>query len=403
MDNIKKFEGSYNPDNKDRKEKVVLGLTTSIESLVSAYLLKIQKYDLIAVTIVNSWESFQGEQEQILSCHLTPEKLSFLKDFCHKLGIPHFLIELREEFHETVIEKWISDKVVGQTPNQCWNCHDLRMWKLYLKKQELGATYLATGHYGKVFNSSLDHIPSVHSSNDEHFDQSHLLARLSSEILSSLLLPLADISSKEVLKLAENFGIESTPLLVKFNQCLKGSKEVDLALEKGVAKSLIKDGEVLEFGVKQSLLRHEGVHHHQIGEPLSHKDQQMDPSKVMGEYSFTEKNIILIDESLFFRDKIVLINCQFSKEIHFSEPLKAAIKMSNDLTVDCWVFPKTLSTVYVELTEKVKIGPNQIVTILKKKGRNAKILLSGEIKFHLADLVKEGEQHEGTSNPLLDF
>jgi predicted ribonuclease YlaK len=59
--------------------------------------------------------------------------------------------------------------------------------------------------------------------------------------------------------------------------------------------------------------------------------------------------------------------------------------------------------VYVELTEKVKITPNQIVTIFKKKGRNAKILLSGEIKFHLADLVKEGEQHEGTSNPLLDF
>jgi tRNA-specific 2-thiouridylase len=403
MDNIKKFEGSYNPDNKDRKERVVLGLTVSVESLVSAYLLKIQKYDLIALTVVNSWETYQGDQGQILSCHLNPDKLSFLQDFCHKLGIPHHLIDLRDEFHEMVIEKWISDKVVGQTPNQCWNCHDLRMRQLHLKKQELGAAYLATGHYGKVFNSGSDHGPFVHSSNDDHHDQSHLLARLPPEILSSLLLPLADISSKEVLKLAENFGIVASPLPVKFNHCLKSSKEVDLSFEKNVAKSLIKNGEILEFGVKQSLLRHEGVHHHQIGEPLSNKDQQMDSSKVMGEYSFTENNIILIDESLFFRSKIVLINCQSSKDINFIEPFKAVLKISENESVDCWVYPKTLSTVYLELSEKVKITPNLIVTILKKKGRNAKVLLSGEIKFHLVDLVKEGEQHEGTSNPLLDF
>ena len=403
MDNIKKFEGNYLSDNKDRKERVLIGLSASIESLVSAYLLKIQKYDLVAVTVMNSWETFSSENKQYLSCHLNQERVNVLKEFCLKLGISHHIVEVKDEFREEVIEKWISDKVLGLSPNHCFNCHDLRMRILFEKKRELNASFLATGHYGKIFQSGNDHSIVVHSSGDEHFDQSHLLSRLPQDILSSLLLPLADISSKEVIKLAENFGIEPIASHIKFNSCLLPSKEVDLLLEKNVAKSLIKEGEVLEYGVKHSLLRHDGVHHHQIGQPLSNKEQPLDSTIVMGEYFFSEKNIVLIDESLLLRDKIVLVNCQFMRESSFIEPQKAAIKISDGVTLDCTIFPRSLSTVLVELSQQVKVVPNQKATIFKKKGKNAKVLLSGEIKCHLADLVKEGEQSEETSHPLLDF
>ncbi len=403
MDNIKKLEGTYLSDNKDRKDRVLLGLSGSIESLVSAYLLKIQKYDLIAVTVLTSWDTLPSEKKHYLSCHLNQDKVNFLKEFCLKLGISHHIVEVKDEFREEVIEKWMSDKILGLSSNHCFNCHDLRMRILFEKRRDLNATFLATGHYGKIFQAGVEHSVVVHSSGDEVFDQSHLLSRLPQDILSSLLLPLADISSKEVIKLAENFGIQSIDSEIKFNKCLRSSKEVDLILEKCVAKSLIKEGDVLEYGVKHSLLKHDGVHHHQIGEPLSHKEQQMDSSKVMGEYFFSEKNIVLIDESVLFRDKIVLVNCQFSNESSFIEPQKAAIKISNGMTIDCIIFPRSLSTVVVELSEKVKVVPNQMATLFKKKGKNAKVLLSGEIKFHLADLVKEGEQSEETSHPLLDF
>jgi tRNA-uridine 2-sulfurtransferase len=206
MDMKKKLENAYNPDKQTRKEKVVVGLSGGIDSYVTAYLLKIQKYELFAVTVVNAWDDYPSDSSEILSCHVNQQKIDELKEFCQKMGIPLQVVKATGEFKENVIEPWLADRATGRLPKQCWNCHEERMQIIYNKMVEAGATRMATGHYAKLFHHEAHGSVFVHTSNDEVNDQSALLSRLPHEILSSLILPLSDLSKKEVLKLAENFG-----------------------------------------------------------------------------------------------------------------------------------------------------------------------------------------------------
>mgnify|MGYP006194351617 FL=1 len=203
----KKLENAYNPDKQARKEKILLGLSGGVDSFVTAYLLKIQKYDLIAVTISNSWDEVTLDQAKYLSCYLNPGRLEKIKDFCQKMNIPLQVVKSSAEFRESVIEPWMAEKALGKNSNPCWNCHELRMNLLYEKMKESGATKIATGHYAKLFHHEAHNTVFVHTSNDEVHDQSGLLSRLSHDVLKSLVLPLSDLTRKEVLKLAENFGV----------------------------------------------------------------------------------------------------------------------------------------------------------------------------------------------------
>src|SRR6476620_8985275 len=110
MDMKKKLENAYAPDKNGRKEKVILGLF-GLDSFVTAYLLKIQKYDLIGVTIVNSWDEYTGDQESTFSCHSSPQRLDKIKEFCNKLGIPLQIVKSSIEFKDEVVETWIADKI----------------------------------------------------------------------------------------------------------------------------------------------------------------------------------------------------------------------------------------------------------------------------------------------------
>ena len=151
MDAKKKISDVYNPDKHGLKERVVLGLTTSIDSLSAAYLLKVQKYDIIAVTVVPGWE-FQGvDADKSFACTFPQSKLDFLKSFCQRLNIPHHVERISSEFKDLVIDPWLTDKIVGKKSKLCWNCHELRMRTLYQKMIDFEATLLATGHYAKIF------------------------------------------------------------------------------------------------------------------------------------------------------------------------------------------------------------------------------------------------------------
>src|SRR5690606_10147996 len=114
------------------------------DSYVCAYLLKIQNYEVFAVTILPEADVFGNQQDKILSCHLNESKLKQVQEFCQQLKIPHHTVKGKGEFREEVLEQWIAAKVTGSVSNACWACHDLRLRLLYLKSVELGAKFLAT-------------------------------------------------------------------------------------------------------------------------------------------------------------------------------------------------------------------------------------------------------------------
>lgn len=398
----KKLEDAYIPDKQSRKEKVVLGLF-GLDSLVTAYLLKIQKYEVIAVTAVNSWEDFTGDLSTTLSCFQSPAHLDHLKEFCHRLNIPLQIVKIPNEFRENVIGPWMGDKIQGKKPLPCLSCHDLRIRTVYEKMKEIGAEHIATGHYAKIFHHESHQLVYVHTSTDEINDQSALLSRLPHEMLSKLILPLSDLTRKEVLKLAENFGISEEKRALKIHECLRLTPDVEAFLEKKVPARFLKEGEFTSVDGTQSYGPHSGVHHYTNGGALEIKDGSRVP-KIFADYSYKDQKIIVAGPDYFLRKKLMLIKCHFSEEVSWLEPFSGLVVLRDNTYAECWVFPKNLNAVSIELNEKHNIFPGDVVSVVKKKGRNAKLFLTGEIQMVTEENdVSEGEQNVPNPDPFIDF
>jgi tRNA U34 2-thiouridine synthase MnmA/TrmU len=392
MDMKKKLEDTYNPDKQSRKEKVVIGLSGGIDSMVTAYLLKIQKYDLIAVTVINSWDDFTLDPALSFSCHLTPARLDILKEFCNKLGIPHHIIKSTNEFKENVIEPWMADKVLGRFTKPCWNCHESRMSILHQKMKELGAQHMATGHYAKLFRHEIHQTVFVHTSNDELHDQSALLSRLPHELLNSLLLPLSDLNRKEVLKLAENFGVVDAVKAVAIHKCLEWKEGMAELLASKVPKKFIQEGEIANQESSASLGEHKGVYIHSLGEAFEFREDGKPVKGIFGSYSYAEKKMFIVSEDTLIQSKFLLVKCKLSEEVSWLEPIKGFVNFSQEDFQECWIYPKALSSVYIELLEPHKLINGEILTVSKKKGKNSKVYLTGEVHLlPLEPVVEEGE------------
>lgn len=404
MDMKKKLEDTYNPDKQGRKEKVVLAMSGGIDSLVTAYLLKIQKYELIAVTVVNSWDELTLDPVQTFSCHITPSRLDAIKDLCQKLGIPHQVIKSTADFKEYVIEPWMADKALGRLPKPCWSCHEHRMFLIYERMKELGAARMATGHYAKLFHHEAHDSVFVHTSNDEQNDQSALLSRLPHDILNSLILPLSDLNKKEVLKLAENFGIGEEAKSLQIHQCLKNKEGISEILEKKVSKKFLREGEITNLDGNQNFGQHTGVHHHSLGEEFEYRDDGKLMKGQFAAYSYQEKKMIIADDGFLVRDKVLLVKSRFSEEVSWIEPIRGYIMFKAEEAIECWLHPKSLNSVYVELTSPHKFLPGEIVTVSRKKGKNSKIYLTGEVQLlPLEARTEEGEGSDPKVNHRIDF
>ncbi len=390
MDMKKKLDEAYLPDKNTKAEKVAVALSGGIDSFVMAYLLKIQKYELFGITAVTGWEDFQGDEKSALSCVVDAPKLARIKEFCHQLNIPHFSVKVSGEFKEEVVENWMIARTTGTLPTQCWSCHEMRMKALYEKAKSMGAKHMATGHYAKLFNNESHGTTFVHSSNDELFDQSALLARLPQEVLKILMLPLSDLQKKEVEKLAENFGLDGNTKALQMHQCFPwNAPEINYILTH-IPPRFFKPGEILHAADDSGVSEHEGIIPHVYGEPLATKDgAKPKEDQVFVNYAFKERKIYVSDPGFFKREKIILTDCKVCEETPWHEPLHGSLKISDEHSVDCWVHPKTLNTVFVEWDGAESIKEGAIVAIFRKKGKNSKIYLTGKVKYLSLEKIEE--------------
>lgn len=380
-----KLTEAYLPEKTARKEKVVIGLSGGTDSLVAAYLLKIQKYDLMAVTIAPGWEEISKDTGPLLSCSVNEKTIEKLHAFTHGLGIPHFVVRIPREFRERVVERWVAKKAEGELPDQCWDCHSLRLEFLHAKMKELGGKYLATGHFGKVFRTDADGASIVQTSNDELYDQSALLSRLPQEILHDLMLPLSDLQKKEVLKLAENFGVEASPDKIKMFSCFPKTDETVNYLISKLPERFRKEGGV-HTEHDDRVGDHESVIKHQRGENILQVGEKQ--SLIFSDYQMRERKILVQPAAWFERSRLVMRQCRIPPESQWSAPFRGVL-MKDGKYHEGWFYPKSLSSCVVELDAPSSFTEGETLSVMKKKGKNARVLLTGEVFF--VDEVEKGE------------
>ena len=132
------------------KKKVVVGMSGGVDSSVAAWLLKNQGYDVIGVTM----QIWQDEEEAAMEEHGGCCGLSAVDDarrVAAALEIPYYVMNFKKEFKENVIDYFIDDYLHGRTPNPCIACNRYVKWESLLKRSlDIGAEYIATGHYARV-------------------------------------------------------------------------------------------------------------------------------------------------------------------------------------------------------------------------------------------------------------
>lgn len=381
--------------------KAVIGINGSLNSMVAAYLLKIQKFELVAVSVVPSWDNFSGDSSSSLNCHVDAPKVEMIRNFCHQLAIPHHVVKMNDEFVENIVEQWISSRITAEANNSCFSCHELRMRILFEKARKLGISKVATGHSAKLFHNEVRDTFFVHSSNDESIDQSIYLARLPQAMLRHLLLPLSDLVQKEIHKLAENFGITVESLPLEKESCFKDNASLKYLNER-VPKNMNRPGEVVSLS-QDRLGEHTGILNYEYGSPIK-IDNANNDEKIFVDYSINENKLVVSNYQYFYHKSFMLNNCFVTKETLWDSPSKVFIRIDSNNWKEGIIYPKNFSSAWVELQEECKVKQGQLVHVFRKKAKNSKLLVSGYIKFFVEPPNPDEEsRHEIQVNHNIDL
>ena len=188
-----------------KNQRVIVAMSGGVDSAVAAGLLLRQGYEVVGITMrLWSRDDAEGRLHQKRCCGV--EDIDDARAAAEVLGIPHYVLNLEEEFGRSVVDYFVAEYARGRTPNPCLACNEHVKFRALLDyARALDADYLATGHYARIEQDEAGF--HLLRAADDAKDQSYVLYTLGQAELSRLLFPIGDHPKPEVRRLALEMGL----------------------------------------------------------------------------------------------------------------------------------------------------------------------------------------------------
>ena len=246
-------------DTSPAPERVAVAMSGGVDSAVAALLERERGNEVVAVT-VKLWAD--PETDGTKAC-CSPEAVLGARELAHQLGMPHFTLDLEQDFRRRVVGRFVSGYAEGKTPNPCILCNgEVRLAAMIDLGDRLGASRLLTGHYARIVED--EDGPLLAAGADPAKDQSYMLAALPPQLLGRLGFPLTELTKPEVRAIAERHQLAVAKKAESQDLCfLAGQGKRGFLRRHGGLED--REGEVLDSSGR-ALGRHPGHHNFTVGQ-----------------------------------------------------------------------------------------------------------------------------------------
>ena len=336
--------------------KVIVGMSGGVDSSVSAYLLQQQGYQVEGLFMKN-WE--EDDTDEYCSA---AEDLRDAQAVCDKLGIELHTINFAAEYWDNVFEHFLAEYKAGRTPNPDILCNKEIKFKAFLEfaAEDLGADYIATGHYVR---RSFDEEPKLLRGLDGNKDQSYFLYTLSSQQVAKSLFPVGELEKPEVRRIAEQLELVTAKKKDSTGICFIGERKFTDFL----ARYLPAQPGNIETVSGEVIGQHQGLMYHTLGQRKGLgigglKNAGDEPWYVVDKE--VERNVLVVaqgDHPRLYSDGLIARQLHWVDRRTVTEPLRCTVKTRYRQTdIPCTIEPVDAGTIRVLFDEpQAAVTPGQ--------------------------------------------
>ena len=246
------------------KKRVVVAMSGGVDSSTAAAILVSQGYDVIGVSL-HLFDYSPYTSTGFGTCCSIAD-IEDARRVSEKLNIPFYVINFEKEFKNEVIDYFVSQYLSARTPNPCILCNQkIKFRHLLRKAKEIGAEYLATGHYTRIGFDEKTGTYYVKRGIDSAKDQSYFLFNLTQKELPSVLFPVGEYTKKEVRSIAKKFGLKISEKKESQEICFIPDKDYPSFIKKESALQGFDAGNIVNLK-GEVLGKHKGMPFFTVGQ-----------------------------------------------------------------------------------------------------------------------------------------